>query len=97
MLFIQIRLLILKNPKYMVMVLLYLFNILIYFNKSGVFAKKIIKKGNFVCNVPGFYFEKPTPLDNHRAYVWERVKGKLSFDSTCFEKLLLRLLDSAIS
>ncbi len=28
-------------------------------------------------------------MDNHRDYVWERVKGNLSFDSTCFRKTIV--------
>ena len=54
-----------------------------------MFASKLIKKGEFICNVPGLYFEKPTAMDNHRDYVWENVMNKNSFDSTCFRNSIV--------
>jgi hypothetical protein len=55
----------------------------IFFSK-GVFAKLDLRKGQFVCSVPGYFFPKPKLMDHFREYVWEIRDFKKHMDSTCF-------------
>jgi hypothetical protein len=67
------------------------FFIYLYFHKSfiqfkGVFARKYIPKGNFICTVPGYFFVGPQIIDHCRHYVWEIREHKRHIDSTCFQE-----------